>query len=213
MAPDDLFSASTIEAEYQRLGHSLGWRLLTCPARNIATAKIALITTNPGGREPKPPLWALDTGSAYVDESWKCRPAGEERLQRQVRRMFELMEIAPDEVLSGYLVPFRSRDWNSLPEKAPSLDFGMRIWRAILERARPQIVIAFGKDIAVHVVSLLGATSKQQHKSGWGEQTIDTFRFGSSGKLIVLPHLSRFALFNRPDSEGRFCEILNGSNI
>jgi hypothetical protein len=213
MASDGSFSASAIEAEYNRLGHNLGWRLLTCPARNIATAKVALIAVNPGGEECEVSRWATDAGSAYVTERWKRRPAGEERLQKQVRRMFELMQVTPDEVLSGYLVPFRSRDWNSLPEKALSLDFGMRIWRAILERARPQIVIAFGKDIAVHVVSLLGATAKQQHKSGWGEQTIDTFRFGSSGKLIVLPHLSRFALFNRPDSEERFCEILNGSNI
>src|SRR4051812_36399658 len=90
------FSQSSIEAEYERLAHTLGWRLLTCPARNVESASVALITSNPGGSVREPPRWSVEDGSAYVIESWKNRPPGEENLQRQVRRMCEVMRLHPE---------------------------------------------------------------------------------------------------------------------
>jgi hypothetical protein len=46
---ENLISPTSIEAEYERLGHTLGWRFLTCPEGNIGTATVALVTENPGG--------------------------------------------------------------------------------------------------------------------------------------------------------------------
>ena len=202
------FSARDIEAEYRRLGHKLGWRLFTCSVTNIVTADTALITINPGGDKLEESLWALETGSAYTDESWKNKPPGEAQLQRQVKRMFELMNVCPANVLSGYFVPFRSPNWGALQEKPASLAFGTQIWRDILSEARPKTTVAFGKDLANHIATLLNATDRRQHQAGWGDQTIDTYSYGSSGKLIVLPHLSRFALFNRMESEQHFLKML-----
>jgi hypothetical protein len=65
-------SPAFIEAEYQRLGHTLGWRFLTCSERNIDTASVALVTINPGGGTFEPPKWSVESGSAYVIESWKA---------------------------------------------------------------------------------------------------------------------------------------------
>jgi hypothetical protein len=118
MEDKDTFSPATIQAAYQRLGHRLGWRLLTCPARNIESATVALVTINPGGANFEPPRWSVEAGSAYVIERWKGRPPGQETLQRQVRRMFEIMNVKPAEALSGYLVPFRSPSWGALSEKS-----------------------------------------------------------------------------------------------
>ncbi len=59
------FSQPAIETVYERLGHHLGWRLLTCPARNIETTKVALVTTNPGGQELEPPLWSVEAVSEF----------------------------------------------------------------------------------------------------------------------------------------------------
>ena len=101
-----MVSQDSIEAEYKRLGHHLGWRFLSCPERNIENATVALITLNPGGGKYEPSLWSVEGGSAYVIESWKGFPPGEEPLQRQVRRMFEIMGVSPDEVLSAHFVPF-----------------------------------------------------------------------------------------------------------
>jgi hypothetical protein len=198
------FNRHDIEAEYNRLGHVLGWSFLTCPARNIEAATVALITVNPGGANFQSPVWSVEAGSAYVIERWKDCPAGEEKLQRQVRGMFRLMNVNPEDVLSGYLVPFRSPCWAALPRRLESLRFGITLWRAVLQKANAETVVAFGREIGQHVVDLLGASSQARYPAAWGELTIDAYRFGAGRRLIVLPHLSRFALFGRLQSEVAF---------
>jgi hypothetical protein len=209
MKSPDAFSPELIEAEYQRLSHDLGWRLFTCPIRNIETASVALITINPGGSKFEEPQWSVESGSAYELESWKGRPPGQENLQRQVRRMFEIMNIPPAEVLSGYLVPFRSPRWQALPHKSASFHFGIRLWQEILKKAKVRTVIAFGKDIAPQIVSLLNATALTEHPTGWGEQKIALYRIENDGSLIVLPHLSTFKLFSNKKYEGAFRVMLS----
>jgi hypothetical protein len=193
-----------VEAEYQRLGHRLGWRFLTCPEHNIETATLALITINPGGGKFVSPLWSVENGSAYVIERWYCLPPGGHKLQRQVRRMFEIMSVKPEEVLSGYLVPFRSPSWAALEKKTDSIQFGVDVWRKIFRRTNAKTIIAFGKGIARCMTDILKATLLTEHCAEWGNQTIDVYQFGTDGRLILLPHLSRFTLFNRPRSENAF---------
>ena len=118
--------------------------------------------------------------------------------------MFEIMDVKPDKVLSGYLVPFRSQNWNKLPKKSASIRFGIGLWREVFERTNVQIVIAFGKYTAPHMTNLLGASFHARHQAEWGAQTIDEYRFGPNRRLMVLPHLSRFSLFGRTKSEDAF---------
>ena len=70
-----------IQAEYQRLGHGIGWRFLTCPAKLIDTASVALITLNPGGDRDdlNAPRWSVENGNAYEIESWRGLPRGKTR--------------------------------------------------------------------------------------------------------------------------------------
>jgi hypothetical protein len=201
-------SAAAIQSECERLGHHLGWRLLCSPARNVEAADVALITCNPAGNAIEPNRWSVEGGSAYVIESWKDYPPGTEKLQRQIRRMFDIMEVNPADVLSGYFVPFRSPNWRSLPRKDESIQFGIQIWREIFLHSKATTIIAFGKEIKRHVATLLAAAPRSTCRAGWGTQTIDVLTFGSHGKLVVLPHLSRFSLFNRPDSEQAFRAVV-----
>src|SRR5579871_2970887 len=102
---DPLLSFASIAEAYDQLGHTLGWRFLTCPSRNLASPKLALISINPGGSDYEAPIWSVESGSAYVVESWKGSPPGQARLQLQVRQMFQVLDFDPAEALSGYLVP------------------------------------------------------------------------------------------------------------
>jgi hypothetical protein len=183
-------SPTAIENEYRRLGHALGWRFLTCPERNIDTASVALVTTNPGVDRRKGyehPIWSVKEGSAYAVECWKGNAPGQQKLQIQVLRMFKLMGVEPEDVLSGYLVPFRSRNWNSLPKRKESLRFGCELWREVFIRANARTVVAFGKQIKREMSELLGAEFEKKLEAAWGAQTIEAYRFGSSGKLVMLP--------------------------
>jgi hypothetical protein len=62
--------------------------------------------------------------------------------------MFRVMDISPDNILSGYFVPFRSRNSDELPRKSESISFGVGLWQEVFKRARVQTIIAFGKDTA-----------------------------------------------------------------
>ncbi len=201
-------SPTFIEAEYRRLGHTQGWRFLTCPEGNIDSASVALVTINPGGGTFEPPRWSVEAGSAYEIESWKGYAPGQENLQRQIRRMFQVMDVSPHKALTGYFVPFRSRNWEELPLKADSISFGIRLWQEVFERARIRTVIAFGKEIAPYMITILDARCVARRPAGWGTETIDEYRFDTDGRLHVLPHLSRFGLFGRPQSESAFRSAL-----
>ena len=100
----------SIEAEYRRLGHTIGWRFVTSSEKNIGKADVALVTQNPGGDvdDPNAPRWSVENGNAYGIESWRGVPAGQDPLQIQVKRMFEVLGVDINSVLSGYFVPFRA---------------------------------------------------------------------------------------------------------
>jgi len=203
------FDYETIESEYRRLNHRLGWRLFTCPAKNISKAKVTLITINPGGQKYEQPQWSKEEGSAYVLEHWKGNPPGQEKLQRQVQRMLQIVGTDPNDVLSGYLVPFRSRSWHALPEKKASLNFGVKMWVEIFENSNANLILAFGKEVAGYIVDILDAHISHELNAAWGSNTIDVYTFGNSKRLVVLPHLSRFRLFGRVSSENAFRDSLN----
>ncbi len=205
-----IYSSSSIEAEYQRLGHTLGWRFLTCPKKNIESASVALVTINPGGAEFHPPMWSVENGSAYAVESWKGCVAGQSHLQRQVLRMFQMTGVEAQAVLSGYLVPFRSRDWSGLPKKSDSINFGISLWREVFRETNVETILSFGKDVGPYMARIFRAEFHKQYSAGWGAQTIDTYIFSEKRKLIVLPHLSRFSLFGREQSEAAFRAALAG---
>jgi len=193
-----------IATEHARLGHSLGWRLFTSAVRNIESAKIALVTINPGGAVYESPKFSSERGNAYAVEEWADHRAGQAIIQRQVRRMFDVMGEDLDAALSGYLVPFRSPNWRSLQRKQDSLSFGQQLWREIFQKSPATTVISFGKEVGHYLPDILDARFNGKHPSAWGTQTIDEYSFGIEGRLLILPHLSHFRLFGRVQSEAAF---------
>ena len=191
--------ASTIEDMHRRLDHRLGWRFLTCPAQNVGEARVGLISINPGGQGFEPPVLTVEQGSAYEVEAWKQYPPGAEPLQLQVQLLLRLAGVAPGDELSAYFVPFRSRDWASLKQKAASVAFGERLWTGILAHASVRTIFGVGKGVlGTKLSEMHGAQLYRTDPSGWGELTIDTYRASDGRALILLPHLSRFRLFGRP---------------
>lgn len=141
----------------------------------------------------------MPRGSAYVLERWGA-PAGESVLQRQVRRLFARLEESPEQVLAGNLVPFRSPNWHSLANKDAALRFGRELWSRILDRARPELVITMGSETAKSVKAILNVSDLERIPVGWGKYTAERGSF-ADGSFVGLPHLSRFTIFGREESE------------
>lgn len=185
-----------IEDEYDRLGHSQGWRLLYSPIDVLDGAPAAFLGLNPGGllagSVSHGELATQKGTSAYRDEVWKPpRRAGAERLQQQALAVFDRLGVEPAEVLAGNLVPFRSRDWNRLDHRGVAFAFGEQIWRDIFDHAGiPPIVVTMGKPVFTRAARLLDAGTIEEVPYDWGKEAAGRASF-PGGLLIGLPHLSR----------------------
>jgi hypothetical protein len=208
MTPQD------IQTEYERLGLTQGWRFLSSPSRNLTTARLAIITLNPGGeRNLEASLaerWSSERGSAYRIEAWRGQSAGTAPLQRQIQRLCALLGEAPDDVLSGHFVPFRSKDWNSLPRREEAALLGVKLWRGILAKSPARLIVCIGKAIAGDgIAAACDARPVQSIPSGWGSLSIDRYLAPGGRRIVALPHLSRFGLFGDAAREKRFLEALS----
>lgn len=194
--------ADEIQAAYQKRGNTLGWRLLASPAHVLEGAEVAFIGMNPGGQreEPDQPRFAPDHGSAYEDEIWGNAPPGQSKLQRQVQALFAGLGVAPSDVLAGNLVPFRSPDWSALQDKQGSLAFGQRLWKDIVARAKPSLVVTMGGPTFDALAGALMTEATEKHLLGWGTVAGRRAVF-DGGALIGLPHLSRFGVMKREQSQ------------
>ena len=138
----ELFSAATIEAEYQRLGGTKGWTFLMCPEARVATADVAFVGLNPGGGGDADIYvyggsWDVLGGNAYSIERWGPDET-DTPIQTQVKAWHRVLVRGPDDTLCAQFVPFRSPDWERLSAcKVEALAFSRDLWRWLLARRGP----------------------------------------------------------------------------
>ena len=191
-----------IERAYSASSNKLGWRFLASPDCVLEEAQVAFLGLNPGGKfaPPDHAEFAMLSGSAYVDEKWAGHLPGDSPLQRQVRALFKCLAVEPEDVLAGNLVPFRSPNWISLKDRDHALKFGIELWRDVLAHACPKLVIGMGREVTTALAVVLGARNEQRIPIGWGRITGMRADF-DNGTLIGVPHLSRFRIMLRPESQ------------
>jgi hypothetical protein len=199
-----------IERQYSAGGYCIGWRLLYSPEAVLEGAKVAFIGLNPGGscRPPDHAEFAMESGSAYTAEHWTGGPPGESKLQRQVLALFERIGEQPEAVLAGNLVPFRSPTWKSLPDRERALAFGKGLWRDILAKVNPQLVIGMGHQTVTALRDILGVTIAERIPVGWGSVCGERGSY-AGGTLVGIPHLSRFPIITRSESQPGLGRLLS----
>ncbi len=197
-----------IQTAHDEMGYVLGWRFLYSPVATLSSASCAVITLNPGGDHFHEPLFSFENGNAYVDETWPGKDRGAHPIQRQVQHLFALMDQPPSDVLSGVYVPFRSPNWDSLPQKFAALAFARKLWGPIFASHCPTTIVCVGKQIVgQEIAGLLDAQLSGRKSADWGEITLDLYRH-ARGRIIVTPHLSRFTIFGREGGDDAFSELL-----
>ncbi len=191
-----------IEREYVLRGDSLGWRLLYSPWQTIETADIAFIGLNPGGSKEEADHSQLssEAGSSYLLERWGSALPGEAPLQRQFRALCEKLNVPCEQVLSGNLIPFRSKSFRDLSHPKQAKCFGLEIWNDILSQSHVHTIIAMGRDAQIAMFEHFGLLNcVETRNAGWGRQKVRK-AFNKDITVIGLPHLSRFAIMKRPQS-------------
>ena len=220
----------TISAEYSRLGHSLGWRFLSV-SKNVLNQDpgIAFISQNPAGTYAPDhhPAASCEQGCAYTVEHWEDYGAGQSPLQKQVQALYAGIAAKTgtgqssliESSLIGNFIPFRSPTMASLPRKRESREFGRVLWKTILSdlSSMPRLIICMSRDtyheLSDNILPDLGASRLDTSEApvGWGTYTatIDCYEMANERLSVLrLPHLSRFAIFGRPQSRAQVDTIL-----
>jgi len=208
---DREFSASDIDEAYADLGHQYGWSFMGTPTERLRTAQVAIVGLNPGGGGEGDPynygrFWASDGINCYFDEQWGTGGT-DTPLQTQVKEWHRLLKLEPSDPLCIQFVPFRSPDWNRLPEKAASIEFARSLWAWVLDTSPAQLFITMGKLPASYLAELMGAKRFARLSTGWGNQLIDVYDAPGGRRIVAMPHPSRYRLFCR----GQASETANES--
>ena len=120
-----------IDAEYQRLDHTLGYRFLTCSHTLLnPDIKLLYLSQSPAGSTDikEHPKTSCEYGSPFFVERWDGDTPGTSSLQQQTQGMFSMLQaqlkipgtvrdFAEQHILSGYFVPFRCKGLDNLKNK------------------------------------------------------------------------------------------------
>lgn len=116
-----------------------------------------------------PPVW-----SAYCDEMWLGRPAGEAPLQVALRKLFSALQVDPRNTPASNLVFERSRQSAQLgvAREEALAEMCWPFHAAIISRLQPQTIICFGVDTGQWVRRRLRLTHEvssfsEQNKRSW----------------------------------------------
>lgn len=196
---------SAAEAE---LGFNQGFKPLYSPWRLLKTGKIAFISLNPGRAPARAELRMVsdERGNSYEAEQFHTVSP----LNPQFLRLCELLEVAPSKVITGVAAPFRSNAWGSLTpyQRQRSLEYGQRFWSQTLQRPDLRLIFSCSKEATSLVTGITGATQDCEVEAAWGNVLLRRYVTHDRRFVVQLPHLSRFRLLGRPESEAAIQNIL-----
>ncbi len=183
------------------LGLRDGFRFVYGPWSTLNSGRIAFLSLNPG-RAPsgtKAREVSDERGNSYaVEQHTTLSPITDQAL-----RSFEFFGAAPQEVLTGVVCPFRTPAWNDLSrqQRTEALTLGRAFWEEPLNRPELELIICCSNEATRAVTGWMGAQLEASRPAGWGNIQIHRYRTRVGTPILALPHLSRFRLFGRPQSE------------
>ncbi|MBP9048869.1 MAG: hypothetical protein WAT35_15135 [Tabrizicola sp.] len=190
-----------LTAEETKLQFSQGFKFLYGPWSSRAGLEVAFLSLNPGRAPPFAELRTVsdERGNSYlIEASTTVSPLTQQFLTFAAR-----VASPPEAILTGVVAPFRTDDWKgaSLAQRRAMLSLGRSFWREPLIDARLRLIVAVSDEAAALAVELTGAKFDGKRPAGWGDLVIRRYRLPNGGVIAHLPHLSRFRLFGRPQSE------------
>lgn len=190
------------------IGFSQGFKLLYCPWRTIDVGTVAFISLNPGRAPDDAELRIAsdERGNSYEVE----RASTVSPITDQFLRLCTFIQVNPGHVLTGVAAPFRSGSWAQLSreQRNGSLELGRRFWGAALNQPRINKIIAVSNEASNLAVGVTRSRIIREIPSGWGNIKIRVFENLNGVRVVQLPHLSRFRLFGRSESESYLAEAL-----
>lgn len=207
MGRDDWISL--LDRAERELGFEAGYKFLYGPWASLEGRKVGFFSLNPG-RPPddaEPRTISDERGNSYEVEQQTTRSP----ITRQFLLLADFLGLKPSEILTGVVAPFRSNSWAGLTkeQREGSLALGKQFWADPLSRPALRLVFACSNEAKHVITELVDASLDLEILAGWGAIKLRRYR-AANGKVVVhLPHLSRFQLLGRSESESALRELLS----
>ena len=190
-----------LEEKEAELGFNAGFKFVYGPWATLDNAEIAFLSLNPGRAPDAAEMRTIsdERGNSYEVEQFTTKSP----ITNQFLQLANFLNKQPSEILAGVIAPFRSDGWDELSEqqKTGSLALGYKFWNEPLRQSSLKLIIACSEEAKELAVRMTSASFKLERPSGWGKIQIRGYR-SEDGKIILhLPHLSRFKLMGREQSE------------
>ena len=199
-----------IGQEHPAFGVELGWRFLYSPIATFSHAtRLAFVGLNPslpGGDEGNEPIPNVEAGNAYRVEHWAGIPGAYHYnpLQVQVQSFFRLLaqthllDLDPNDLMDRTLTlnycPFRSPNWDELPNQHDALQFSDSLWSSVCECIVPSVIVCMTHEPFARLYRILceekhfgDETAKEDRKRpiGWGRITYSIARLPQGGAGVT----------------------------
>ncbi len=212
-------SYDAIERACRSLEHPFGFNppLLNSVEALAAQPRVLVATLNPAGSVDYPDhrgRYRYEGLNAYLDIDWNGYGAGQSPLQRQMQGVFEHLRrricgspidsitFARSRVVTAQLIPFRSPSDTTLYRRVESVALARSVWADLFRIWLPSTAVTVGATTAQELGVLLGAVEREDSLPiGWGRYRMTLREFSCGTRLLALPHLSRFAILGRSQSE------------
>jgi hypothetical protein len=190
------------------LGLRDGFRFVYGPWTTLQTGRMAFLSLNPGRASSDSNLREIsdERGNSYAVE----RHTTLSPITNQALQAFAFFGTEPQDALTGVVCPFRTPGWNDLskPQQSQALALGRAFWEQPLNRPELELIICCSTETTRAVTGWLGARHETSAFVGWGNIRIHRYRTRWGVPILALPHLSRFRLFGRPQSEAAIRALL-----
>ncbi len=185
-------------------------KLLYSSGSTLRPYPIYFLGTKPGGELTctiQESLNDLDSPrNEYLDYSWEGRPAGEQKLQKQVRRFIGGLGFELRDVPATNIVFTRHKSITTHPDLDGD---AVRCWPIhlfMMRMIQPKAIIAFGSGEEAspyaYLRKFLNPLDIQSIHSGQGNFFCHRFSSdieGRATRIVIVPHLTRYSPYKRPD--------------
>jgi hypothetical protein len=177
-----------------------GWRFLYTPQQTLTQNNgLLILGLNPGGDPHEyDPIESVEEGNAFLVEDWNSN--FQKKVGQLMMRVAEAIDIDFEDLMNhsctSNLIPFRSKNWESLHRKDMLLIFAKHFWSIALLEIKPKVILCMGENVSKVIRDLYypGCETFEIETEKEGRQRVTLTKIDEVN-IITIPHLAHWASY------------------
>jgi hypothetical protein len=157
---------------------------------------LLILGLNPGGSDDSNASneqWSSERGNAYLVEDWSSA------IQGKVVSLFQSIESKTgmasllERSITSNLIPFRSPQWDQLPNQEAAIEFSRDLWFQLINELKPKVILTLGSKVFQVIDPFFENPSTSVTRYVYEGRQRVIIRLRHDTTTIQIPHLSHWA--------------------